>query len=134
MGLLADCSRKGAPARQLLGTEKIYTANFGKLLARWVEPITCRFAQQELSHVMADYQVGKMDFAEVRKAMEHVEKNMHMFSDDDHWSTDAICDVINYTYNMTFHGGRNPFPREGEPFRMPPCMMTIEVGGRTVCL
>ena len=132
MGLLADMSRKGAPARRLSDKESAFAANFRELLMRWVAEIHCCFVQQEIGHVMAESPEGQVDFGEIRRAMEYVEEHLHTFSDDAHWSTDAVCDLFGYTYRMAFFGNRNPFPRRGEPFRMPPYTMTVEVGGRTV--
>ena len=127
-------SRKGAPARRLSDKERAFAANFRELLMRWVAEIHCCFVQQEIGHVMAESPEGQVGFGEIRRAMEYVEEHLHIFSDDAHWSTDAVCDLFGYTCRMAFLGNRNPFPRRGEPFKMPPYTVTVEVGGRTVCI
>ena len=133
MGLLADMSRKGAPARRLSDTENAFTADFRDLLMRWVAEIHCCFVQQEIGHVMAESPEGQVDFGEIRRALEYVEEHLYIFSDDVHWSTDAVCDLFGYTYRMTFYGDKNPFPRPDKPFKMPPYTVTVEAGGRKVC-
>ena len=125
MGLLADMSRKGAPARRLSDKENAFTADFRDLLMRWVAEIHCCFVQQEIGHVMAESAEGAVDFNEIRLALEYVEQHLYIFSDDDHWNTDAICELFSYTYRMTFHGNRNPFPRPDQPFVMPTYSITV---------
>ena len=125
MGLLRDMSRKGASARRLSEKEIAFTSCFRDLLTRWVAEIHCRFVQQEIGHVMAESPEGQVDFNEIRQALEYVEQHLYIFSDDDHWNTDAICELFSYTYRMTFHGNRNPFPRPDEPFVMPPYTITV---------